>query len=116
MRSSSLSSVGRLEPVVEEVVAFLERLLIRCPLRAAAAVDVQVREDAQQPGAKIGPGSERLPAPKRPGVRLLHQVLGFFLAARDPTCDSIYLVCKRKRFLLEMDTISRALCDSPGFL
>src|SRR4029077_13196424 len=95
---------------------FLERLLIGRPLRAASAVDVQVREDAQEPCAEVRARSERLPAPKRTRVGLLHQILGFFLVARDPTGHSIYLVCKRKRFLLEMDTVSRTLCDSPGFL
>src|SRR5580765_8182530 len=108
--------VGRVETVVEEVVALLERLGVRCPLRAAAAVYVQVREDAQEPRAEVRPGSERLPTPKGTCIRLLHQVLGLFLAARDPTGHSVHLVCKRKRFLLEMDTISRASCDSPGLL
>ena len=116
MRSSSLSPLARLEPVVEEVVAFLERLLIRRPLGAPAAVDVQVREDAQKPRAEVRPGRVRLPAPKCPGVGLLHQILGLFLGAGDPSGHPIYLVCKRKRFLLELDAITRALCDSPGFL
>src|SRR6185503_8539547 len=106
----------RLEPVVENVVAFLERLLVRRALRATAAVDVQVREDPQQPRAKVRPGRVRLPAPERPRVGFLHQVLGLFLGAGNAPSHPIDLICKRKRLLLESNAISRALCDPPGFL
>ena len=40
---------GGFELVVEEVVAFLERLQVRRALLSATTVDVQVREDAREP-------------------------------------------------------------------
>ena len=103
-----------LDPVVEEVVALLQWLLVGRPLCAAPAVDVQIREDAQQPGAQVRPGRVRLPAAERPRVGLLHQVLGLFLGARDASSHAVNLICKRKRLLLEVDAIARVLCQSPG--
>ena len=47
---------GLLELVDEEVVALLERLHVRRALQPAAAVDVEVREDAEEPGAQVRPG------------------------------------------------------------
>ena len=41
------------ELVREVVVGLLERLRLRRALDAAATVDVQVREDAQEPGAHV---------------------------------------------------------------
>src|SRR5712691_2621950 len=52
---------GLLELVVQEVVAFLERLDVGGALLTAATVDVEVREDPQQPRPQIRPGTERLP-------------------------------------------------------
>ena len=56
--SSRLRRPARLELVVEEVVAFLERLRVGRALLPAAAVDVEVRQDPQQPGAQVRPGRE----------------------------------------------------------
>ena len=66
----------RLEPVVEEVVALLQRLRLRRALRAAAAIDVEVGQDAEQPGAEVRAGREAPPAPESACIGLLHQVLG----------------------------------------
>jgi hypothetical protein len=62
----------RLEAVVEVVVAFLERLQVGRALDAPATVDVQVREDAEQPRPQVGPRLELLPGAERACVRVLH--------------------------------------------
>ena len=49
-------------------------------------------------------------------VGLLDEVFGLFARRDETSGDTVDLVCKRKRFLLEMDAVSCALCDSPGFL
>ena len=73
-----------LEPVVEEVVAFLERLGVRRALPAPAAVDVEVREDAEEPGPEVRARLERPPVAKRARVRLLDEVFGLLAAGRQP--------------------------------
>jgi hypothetical protein len=40
-------------PVREVVVVLLERRLVGAPLQPAPAVDVEVREDAQEPGTEV---------------------------------------------------------------
>ena len=61
-----------LELVVEEVVAFLERLGVGRALHAAAAVDVQVGQDAQQPGAQVRARLVLLPGAEGARVGVLH--------------------------------------------
>src|SRR5439155_12135619 len=96
-----------LELVVEEVVAFLERLRVRRALLLAAAVDVQVRQDPQQPGAQVRAGCERAPAAKRARIRLLHQILGLLAGADEMAGHSIHLIRQSKRVLLEAHAIAR---------
>ena len=98
---------GRLEPVVEEVVAFLERLLIGRALLAPAAVDVQVREDAQEPGAQVRARLERAPTAKRARVRLLHQILGLLAGTDEMAGHPIDLIRQCKRVLLEAHAVAR---------
>ena len=38
------------------------------------------------------------------------------LEPRDATGHSVHLICKRKRFLLESDAITRAFCQPPGLV
>jgi len=57
-------AAGLLQPVVEEVVAFLERLHVGRALLPSTAVDVEVRQDPQEPRAEIRPGLERAPGPE----------------------------------------------------
>ena len=97
---------GLLELVVEEVVAFLERLHLRRALLAAAAVDVQVGQDPQQPGAQVRPGRVRVPAAERPRVRLLHQVFRLLATADEPSGDAVDLISELKRFLLESHAVA----------
>ena len=71
-----------LEPVVEEVVALLHRLHVGRALLAAAAVDVEVREDAHEPGPEVRPRRVGAPAPEGARVGLLDEVLGLLAASR----------------------------------
>src|SRR5438105_7248426 len=97
----------RLQPVVEEVVAFLERLHVWGALLAAAAVDVQVREDAQEPGAQVRPRLERAPAAEGASVRLLHQVLGLLARAYEVAGHAVDLIRQCKSVLLEAHAVAR---------
>src|SRR5579864_5153688 len=81
------TAVGLREPVVQEIVVRLETLHRRRALRAAPAVDVQVRQDAQQPGTQIRAGLVRAPAAKGPRVRLLDEVFGLFARAGEMARD-----------------------------
>ena len=102
---------GRLELVVEEVVAFLERLHVGRALLPPAAVDVQVREDAQQPRAQVRAGLERAPTAEGARVRLLHQILGLLAGADEMAGDSIDLIRQCKRVLLEAHAVARFCCN-----
>src|SRR5919205_522526 len=62
------AAVGLRQLVVEEVVVRLERLHLRRALVAPAAIDVEIREDPEQPGAEIRAGVERTPAAEGAGV------------------------------------------------
>ena len=96
-----------LEAVVEEVVTFLERLLVRRALLAPAAVDVQVGEDAQQPGAQVRARRERAPAAERARVRLLDEVLRLLARRDEPPRHAVDLIRELERLLLEADAVSR---------
>ena len=48
-----LLALGGRELVGEEVVALLERLLVGRPLELAPAIEVQVRQDPEEPGAHV---------------------------------------------------------------
>jgi hypothetical protein len=70
----------------------VDRRRLRRALLAATAVDVEVREDAEQPRAKVGSRGERPPAPECARIRLLHQVLGFLARAHEVSGDAEHLV------------------------
>ena len=107
MRSTSVRPAGGLlHPVVEEVVAFLERLRLGLALKATAAIDVEVREDAEEPRAHVRAGRVRLPAAKGARVGLLDEIL-CLLARRDETTgNAVDLICKLERLLLEADAVT----------
>ena len=105
---------GLLEPVVQEVVTFLKRLLVRRALLAPAAVDVQVGEDPQQPGTQVRARSERAPAAKGPRVGLLDEVLGLLARRHEPPGDAVDLVRELERLLLEANAAPRLRCRPPG--
>ena len=97
---------GLLELVVEEVVALLERLHVWRALQAPAAVDVEVRENAEEPRAQVRAGLEGLPGAKRAGVRLLHQILSFLSTGHEPPCDPVDLVGQLQRLFLEANAVA----------
>jgi hypothetical protein len=70
-------------------------------LDAAATVDVEVREDAEEPGAHVRPRGEAAPATEGPRIRFLHQILRFFPSGNKPSCHTVDLIGERERFLLE---------------
>ena len=110
MRSTSVAAAGGLlHAVVEEVVAFLERLRLGLALQPAAAVDVEVREDAEEPRAHVRAGRVRLPAAKGARVGLLDEILGLLARGNEAAGNAVDLVCKLKRFLLEADAVT-GLC------
>src|SRR3954447_3475872 len=104
-----------LDLVVEVVVGMLVyRRRLRRALLSATAVDVQVREDAKQPGAEVRPGSERPPAAERARIGFLHQVLGFLARADEVPRDAENLVGQVQRFFLETNSITCLLGNTPG--
>src|SRR6266545_3763499 len=92
----------------------LDRRRLRRALLAPAAVDIEVREDAEQPGAQVRAGSERAPAPKCPRIRLLHQVLGLLAGADQVPRNPENLVGQLQRLFFETNAITRLLGDAPG--
>ena len=97
---------GLLHAVVEEIVAFLERLRLRLALQTAAAIDVEVREDAEKPRAHVRSGRVRLPAAEGAGIRLLDEILGLLARGDEATRDAVDLICKLERLLLEADAVT----------
>src|SRR5262249_21478205 len=95
--------------------AFLERLHLGRALRAAAAVDVQVREDPQEPRPQVRAGRERAPTPERPCVRLLHEILGLLARRDEPARDAVDLVGELERLLLEVHAVASHLGEPPRF-
>src|SRR5262249_22541162 len=91
-----------------------ERLHLRGALLAAAAVDVEVGEDAEQPRAEVRPGCVRAPAAKGASVRLLHQVLRLLAAADESPRHAVDLIRELKRFLLEAHAVACVSCQSLG--
>src|SRR5215210_1870522 len=99
-------AAGVLELLEEVVVARLEGLHVGRALELAAAVDVDVREDAEEPGAEVRSGRELLPASERAGVGLLDEVLGLLPRVDHVPRDSINLICKVERLLLETHAVA----------
>ncbi len=117
--SSSLGPSVRLgELVVEVVVVRLERLHLRRALLAAPAVDVEVRQDPQEPRAEVRARRVRAPAAERPRVRLLDEVVRLLARAREMPRDAVDLVGEAERLLLEADAVARldgeALASGPS--
>src|SRR5947209_830438 len=98
-----------LELVVEEVVAFLERLAVGRALSAAAAIDVQVGENSQEPGAQVRARREGAPAAEGARVGLLHQILGLLAGGHEAPSDSVDLIGKCKRVLLKTNAVAGVL-------
>ena len=103
-----------LELVVEEVVALFQRLHVGRALDATAAVDVQVGEDAEQPGAQVGPRLVGAPGTKCARIGLLHQVFRLFPGGHESPGDPIDLVGECERLLLEADAVAGLLGQLPG--
>ena len=84
----------------------LERRLVGPALQPAAAVDVEVREDPEEPGAEVRPRRVGLPAPERSRIRVLHQILCFLSGGDEPSCDPVDLVGERESLFLEAHPIA----------
>ena len=109
---SSTCSPGGLDHLVREVVvALLDRLHVGRPLHLAAAVEVEVREDPEQPGAEVRARGVRLPAPERPTVGVLDKILSLLSGSDEPARDAIHLVGERESLFLEADAIARLRRD-----
>src|SRR5258708_4108455 len=105
---------GRLELVVEEVVPFFKRLGVGLALDAATPVDVEVREDPEEPGAQVRAGLVLLPRAKSSAVRVLDKILGLLSRSDEPTCDAVDLIAELERFLFEADTVPCDLREATG--
>src|SRR5207249_1678976 len=99
-------AAGGGELVREVVVALLERLHVGRALDAPAPVDVEVREDAKEPGAHVRTRTEGAPAPKRPRIRHLHQIFCLLTGPDQPSRNSVDLVGEPECLLLEPDAIA----------
>src|SRR5215210_722708 len=99
-------AAGVLELLEEVVVARLEGLHVGRALELAAAVDVDVREDAEEPRTEVRSRSELLPASERARVGLLDEVLGFLPRVDHVPRDSIDLIRKIERLLLETHAVA----------
>src|SRR6185312_14700316 len=106
-------AVSLCELVVEVIVVRLERRRLWRALLAPAPVDVEVRQDPQQPRAQVRARLERAPAPERTSVRLLHEILCFLARPGEVTRNSEHLVAKCERLFLEAHAIAR-LGGDPG--
>ena len=58
----------------------------------------------------------RLPAPERPRVGVLHQILGFLSGRDEASCDPVDLVGEREGLLLEANPIARLRRDPARLL
>src|SRR5205814_4935817 len=96
------------------VVAFLERRLLGGALHATATVDVQVREDAEQPCPQIRPRLKLLPRAEGTCIRVLHEILRLLARAHEASSHAVDLITELKRLFLEMHTIACLLGKLPG--
>src|SRR4051794_24873139 len=99
-------AAGVLELLEEVVVARLEGLDVGGPLDLAPAVDVDVRKDPKEPGAEVGAGGELLPAAKGARVGLLDEILRLLARVDHVPRDSIDLIGKIERLLLEAHAVA----------
>ncbi len=96
-------AVGLRELVVQVVVVRFERLQLRRTLIAPSAIDVEVRQDPQQPRAQIRTRRVRAPASKCARVRLLDEIVRLFPRVREMPRDAVDLVGQPERLLFEAD-------------
>src|SRR5207237_7905071 len=85
-------------------------------LLAPAAVDVEVGEDAEQPGSEVRAGREGTPAAKGTGIGLLDEIFGLLFGPDEMPGDAIDLVGKCERFLLEPHAVACLLRQASGSL
>jgi len=79
-------------------------------------VDVEVRENAQEPGAQVRSGGELAPRTEGTLVRLLHQILGFLTGADKASCHAVDLIAQLERLLLKTNTSPRFLREPAGVI
>ena len=103
-----------LELVVEEVVALLHGPRVGRALVATASVDVEVGEDAHEPGSEVRARRVRAPAPEGPRVRLLDEVLGLLARGHETTRYAVNLVGQLENLLFETSAIAGLLGDPTG--
>src|SRR4029453_3163060 len=87
-------------------------LRLGAPLVATGAVDVEVREDPEQPGAQVRAGRERAPAAEGALIGLLDEVLGLLAGVDEPARDPEDLIGELERLLLEAHAVARLVGDA----
>ncbi len=95
----------------EVVVALFDRLHVGCSLHLATPVEVEVREDPEQPGAEVRARGVRLPAPERSTVGVLDKILSLLSGSDESARDAIHLVGERESLFLEANAIARLRRD-----
>src|SRR5262249_5279651 len=78
-----------------------------------AAVDVEVGEDAKEPGPEIRARCERPPAPERSCICLLDKILCLLARADESPRNPVHLVGERERLFLEARTVASLARDPP---
>ena len=95
------------ELVVQVVVVRLERRRLRRPLAAPPAVDVEVRQDPQQPSAQVRARRVRAPRPECARVRLLYELLRVLARGSEMAGDAEHLVGQRQCLFFEAHPVAR---------
>src|SRR4029453_13288416 len=101
------------QAVVEELVVLLQRLLVGSALDLAAAVDVQVGKNPEEPGAEVRPGLEGSPRAKGAGVGVLNEVLRLLTGAGQSPRHLVDLIGQLQCLLFEADTVACLACQLP---
>src|SRR5262245_32666972 len=92
--------------VGEVVVVLLERSLVGPALETAPAVDVEVREDPEEPRPEIRARGIGLPAPKGPCICVLDKILCFLAGRYETSGHSVDLIRERAGLFLEPHPIA----------
>src|SRR5262245_35201783 len=87
------------------MVALLHRLEVGRALDLAAAIEVEVGEDAEEPGSEVRPRGVRAPTPEGPPIGFLDKILCFLTGTDEPAGHAIDLVGKFQGLFLEADPI-----------
>ena len=95
------------------VLLIVDRLHVGRALLTPSTVDVQIREDPEQPRAEVGARAVRAPAAKRTGVRLLHEILGLLTRADESPGHPVHLIGELQGLLLETHAVT-GLCRDPA--